>query len=74
MSAQRKLNAALGVGVSAVTLALMVKLLLGPNAGKMVRMSTAKHAEEFCMTQAQMWAHAADLSKKAYDGARTVTL
>lgn len=62
------------IAATAATIYLAWRVIAGPDAIRSMNMRAAKVTENFCQSQAVLWAHMADRSARAYDKARQVSV
>jgi len=65
-------EAAINVGVSLVVAYVEICAILGEDQTRMLKATVFKSAENFCQSQAVLWARLADACKTAYDRTRMV--
>jgi hypothetical protein len=57
-----------------LTIAIAVRVILGPDGSRTLIMKCASGSEDFCQRQAELWASLADKAQTVYNQARLTTV
>lgn len=55
-------------------MAIVIKVVMNPNAMKTAQLRAVRFAESRCQRQAETWAHLADAAHRAYEKGKSVTV